>query len=279
MKRLIGFLFAASLAVAAVPAIAKPSQAELDAAAVAEARGALLFAYDQAAWHATDTFNADVAREERSLKTLIGQGLAGYIVEPGGDGVLLTTFYGLQDGRSFAVARYWVEGSTVKRGGFLKTGEDSAISPLAQRLIAIRTKAIAAAASQKIAMCSKESANTIVLPPGLDDVISAYILTSTVDAGIYPAGGHYRLDFDSSGTLVKLRPFMKTCYPLDYRERNGKRPELVFLTHLLDPQPTEIHAFVSRNVPVGLMVGIISNNAIWAVSNGRLRYTGDMTEK
>ena len=48
---------------------------------------------------------------------------------------------------------------------------------------------------------------------------------------------------------------------------------------LLDPQPTEIHAFVSRNVPVGLMVGIISNNAIWAVSNGRLRYTGDMTEK
>jgi hypothetical protein len=72
-----------------VPALAAPGAQENAAAAAAWARGQQMFAYDQAAWHASDAFQADIARESRDLAALVREeGLAGYVVEPEAGGAL-----------------------------------------------------------------------------------------------------------------------------------------------------------------------------------------------
>lgn len=259
---------ALGIALLGAPVFADPGKAELQAVEAAEALGGEMYAYDQAAWHATDSIQSDIKREGRSLDKLVAAGLKGYVVEPAGEGLLLATFYAVNDGSTSGLARYWVAGSEVRRGGFLEQGDDPALSVLALQLVAIRTKAIDAAIAEDFRLCSESQPNTIVLPPRSDGTIPAYVLTSTVDAGIYPAGGHFRLDYDAQGSLVGKRPFMKTCFPLDYR----KRPAFIALSHLLDPQPTEIHAFVSRNIPVSLVLITTQNNMIWEAKAGRIRF-------
>jgi hypothetical protein len=259
-----------STAVMAVPAWAGPSPAELEATKVALERGKLMYRYDQAAWHATDSFQADLRKADLDNEKLADLGLRGYVVEPAEGELLLTTFFGEKGGQKFAFARYWVAGSEVKRGGILKEGDDRSLSPLATRLTGLRAKALDAAIEAKVTLCSKSPLNSIVLPPEKNGIASAYIMTSTNVAGIYPAGGHYRFDFDAEDKLVSSRPFMKTCFPLDTRSEEGKKPEALVLTHLLDPQPTEIHVFVEYNIPVPLYVMTTSNERTWRIDKGRI---------
>lgn len=268
IRTLTAFLLALA-ALLAAPALATPSAAQLAAAKQAEARGAQIYAYDQAAWHATDAWQEERSKYDLSAGDMADLGLKGYIVEPAEDDMLLTTFFGIgKDGKRFAHARYWVRGSTVLRGGFVKRGEDNSLSPLAMRLIDAREAALAQAIKDQISLCSRSSPNFVVLPPGADGIISAYILTSTTVDGIYPAGGHFRYDYGAQGKLVAQRPFMKSCFPIDTRPKDGKAPVGIGLTHLLDPQPTEIHVFVSYNIPVPLYVMTQPNKEVWRVQNG-----------
>jgi hypothetical protein len=257
-------------ATVAVPAMAAPSPTELEAAMASQERGTLMYRYDQAAWHATDSFQADMRKADLGPGKYGALGLRGYVVEPAEGDLLLTTFFAEKDGRTFAFARYWVAGSQVKRGGILGDKDDSTLSPLALRLIGLRNKAIEAAVDAKISLCSKSQFNTIVLPPEKNGIASAYIMTSTTEAGIYPAGGHYRFDFDAADKLVSSRPFMKTCFPLDTGSKGSQKPVSVFLTHLLDPQPTEIHVFVQYNIPIPLLVMTTSNKRTWQIDKGKI---------
>ncbi|MEQ1543029.1 MAG: hypothetical protein ABL926_12315 [Novosphingobium sp.] len=258
--------------ITATPCIAGPAAEYAAAVAEAEARGAQLFAYDQAAWHATDSFQADIARKGFRLDNLPAQwGAEGYIVEPASDDALSATFFGRKDGRHYAIARYTVSGSTVKGGGFLEGNGATALSPVAESMIAARRAAIEAFSKSDFGLCSRGPANTVVLPPNAQGQSAVYIFTSTTVAGIYPAGGHFRFDFDADGKLVSQRRFMKSCFDIDTRGRDGKTPAAIVMTHLLDPQPTEIHTFVSYNVPVELYVATTSSKTLWAVRKGKVR--------
>ncbi|HUQ13193.1 MAG TPA: hypothetical protein VM055_02855 [Novosphingobium sp.] len=267
------------MALFAAPALARPTPDESAAVIEAEARGTELFAYDQAAWHATDQFQADIAAAGISLQALESQGLQGYIVEPSDRGSLSVTFYGKRDERLFAFARYSVVETKVADGGILADGADTTVSDVAQRMIAARSAAIELMTKPDHGLCSETPANTLILPPRADGTISAYVLTSTTSNDEYPAGGHYRFDFDSAGRPTGERRFMKSCFPLNFRQQGDARPEMIFVTHLLDPQPTEIHAFVSRNIPVALMVGTIANKKIWGLTRGHIEYVRDFPDK
>ena len=50
------------------------------------------------------------------------------------------------------------------------------------------------------------------------------------------------------------------------------------LSHLLDDHPTEIHAFASRYVPISVYVVTTSNQAIWTVERGVIRYAQQVEE-
>ena len=42
------------------------------------------------------------------------------------------------------------------------------------------------------------------------------------------------------------------------------------MSHSLDPQPTEIHAFVSYNVQITLFVIIEPGNELWEIERGKI---------
>ena len=270
----IAFLALALLPIS--PVLADPTAEELAASQKAADRGAEMYAYDQAAWHATDRFMADLHSNRVTLDQIRARGLQGYVAEPGSDGKLLVTFYAELGGIRSALARYAVLGSEVTGGGILDEAAERSISAVANRMIAAREAAIAAMHAPDHGLCSSSPPNTLVLPPDSDDRISAYVLTSTETDGVYPAGGHYRFDFDATGVKVSERRFMNSCFALDWRSQGSNRPEAMVLSHLLDPEPTEIHAFVSRNIPIGLMIVTVQNHRVWAVENGRIRFAQDI---
>jgi hypothetical protein len=258
-------LIALAVALLAAPALAAPKPEELAAAKEAEARGAEMYAYDQAAWHATDRFLADLERRHADQSAL-----RGYVVEPDTDGFLKATFFAERDGRMAAFASYWVRGSKVVRGGLVEADGARELSLLAQRMVEVRTRAIAAMQQPGHGTCNRASPNSLVLPPRADGSIPVYIMTPQVSDGSYPAGGHYRFDFDARNRLIGERPFMKTCFDVRYGGTGEGRPVAVAVTHLLDPQPTEVHVFVSRYVPIGLLVHTMTNDTTWALLDGKI---------
>jgi hypothetical protein len=50
------------------------------------------------------------------------------------------------------------------------------------------------------------------------------------------------------------------------------RPEFGAFSHLLDPQPTEIHVFVSLYAKVPLIIMTVNNGRVWPVVAGKIGY-------
>lgn len=254
------------------------SVALTEAAKQAQARGALMYSYDQAAWHATDKFQEDLKLGQVSLDSNAAQGLEGYVVEPDGDKLLVTFYRNTSEGLT-AFARYRMSGSDVVSGGLVPADGDSVLSPLAQRMIAARRTAVAEMAKPGHGLCTRSNPNTLILAPDATHDLSVYVLSSTTAWDHYPAGGHYRFDFGDDGKLLRERAFMKSCIDLNTEPKDGKRPELVGVSHLLDNGPTEIHAFVSYYVNAPLMVITTQNGWLWGVTKGKVQSLGPVPEK
>ncbi len=265
-------------ALAATPAMADPTAQQLAAAKDAEARGAEIYAYDQAAWHSTDQFQIDLKKAKLTIERISELGVRGYVVEPAEKGLLLVTYYGQKDGRTFAFARYWMAGSSVRRGGLVGPDEDAALSPLALKLVEMRGKAIAAAGEHKAFICGKGNPNTVVLPPRADGSFPAYVMSGATQTGRFPAGGHSRFDFDANGQLIAHRDFTKSCIDV-VTGLPGKTAVGYGVSHSLDPQPTEMHVFVSYNVPIKLFVIIEPGNNLWEIDRGKVAFKQVMPEQ
>ena len=276
---------AAALALAAMAFAAGPAAAQ-DAAiqpgdeaaeAIAERLGALLYTYDQVAWHGTDAFSADVQRS--GIQT---DWLRGFLVLPGEGGKLWAVFYGELDGDLVEAARYQVEGSEVVGGGLLEGAARVPLSPVGRRMAALRQAAFGVMSSERLGLCARSNPNTIVLPPEADGSIAVYVMTPMTSNESYPLGGHYRFVFGADDQLVSHRRFLNSCFNLPMAMPDageGNRPVGVFISHLLDPQPTEIHFFASRYVPMQLMVGTLDSGTMWTISDGHLTDSAPIPEQ
>lgn len=255
---------------------AEPNAAELAAAQTAQNRGMDMFRYDQAAWHATDGFQADLGKAGKEADDPI-LALTGYIVEPTEGDRLLVTFYSGHGDVVRPRAQYTVDRDAHVEGGLLGLQSESQMSQLALRMIAARDAATALFQKPEHELCSESPPNTLVLPPDDGGVISVYILTSTTDAASYPAGGHYRFDVAKGGQIADERRFMKSCFAIDLAKTKGA--EAVVLTHLIDRQPTEIHTFVNLNIGIPLMIVTTANKFIWDVVGGRISFVSELNDK
>jgi len=229
-----------------------------------------MHSYDQAAWHATDRIQQDLSLAKLPADSPVLRSLRGYIVEPGDAGSLFVTFYGQRSDQYFAFARYAMSGSDVVSGGILEPDGETTLSTLALRMIAVRGKAIDAMQGPDQGLCSRSMPNTLILPPDAIHPMSVYILSSTTQNGHFPAGGHYRFDFDGDDKLVSQRSFAKSCIDINTEAKNGEKPMTFGITHFLDENPTEIHAFISYHVPVPLMVMTVRNRWLWSVEKGKI---------
>ena len=245
--------------------IARPPE-QLAAAAEAERIGRDIYDFDQAAWGSTDAMIAAIPNPAAA-------GVRGWIVErePGGT---VAIFYGLNGNQPFKLFVAHMQGQKVLSQHILAPSEDRGMTPIEQRMVAARAVVMTPDGLRKIGFqpCSNQSINSVVLPPATPDaVVPVYVLSPQATVDSFPIGGHYRADVAADGSIVRSRAFAKSCIAMDRKQMPGDSRMFV-VTHLLDPQPTEIHVWTSLASHVPLAVAIASTGDVWTVADGRIKY-------
>ena len=265
-KLILGFAAAALLA---LPASAnQPSGDAAAANAQAQALGRLVYLHDQSAWHGTDALRAEIDFADHPE-------LRGYVVNPLDNGHLGLVFFAEDADGFYEFARYEVAESKVVGGGLVQGEERVRLSPLLKRMVAARRAAVEEFQRRDWGLCTRHAANFVALPPNEDDVIVTYLLTSTEEAGVYPFGGHYRVDVGPKGEAVSARPFTNSCLNMELRRGpKGEEPIALGVSHLMDDHPTEIHYFQSYYVPAQVFVMI--DGDVWAIEKGAFREMVDL---
>lgn len=243
------YLSAMLLAVTPIAAVAQqpPSSQQLEAQLAANmARGDLLYVYDQSAWHVTDAARAALPQEAPTR-------LKGYVVTPDAGGYR-TTFYGGEPGRYFrGYTAVWT-GREVRDAQLFPL--DGSVPVTADEAQLIDARQIAIAKMDGIMVCGKARPNVVVVPGATaSDPVSVYIMTPQTQMTAFPLGGHNRVDV-LGGRVISTRQFTRSCISLNKADVPAKgTPVGMFITHLLDPIPTEIHAFTVHAAQVPLYVG------------------------
>lgn len=231
-------------------AVAAPlSPDETAAVERAESRGRLLYMLDRAAWVSTDTL---MAQSDRLSGLTITEG--GWIVEVDA-GRLIVTYFRVEGGayEPFYVAD--VENGRVTADRFT-IGETPHLTPVQRRMMQARI----AATAKELAPCTPVHMNTVVVPPAdAAAPVEVYVMSAQAQMDEYPFGGHYLLSVGPDGTSEQVRSFTKSCLNLS----PGKQAAGMFVTHLLDPVPTEIHVFTSLSANMPVMVSTPGNGRTW----------------
>jgi hypothetical protein len=254
---------------AAAGALAKPpvpavSEVEQQAIRDAGTRGALLYAYDQAAWHGTDEMMAKLP----DARSKVG----GWIVDGPAEAPQLV-FFDRDTAAPHAVFVADFRNGKLVSSRVAGPGEP-ALSPERRRLIAARAAATEALKAKGFQRCSAQAMNTVVLPPAAPDApIYVYLLTPQPDMNTIPFGGHYRVAVGPDGQPGEIRPFTNSCIAMSARPPAGAKSAALVITHLLDPVPTEIHVFSSLVAHVPVMVAT-KDGRIWAVAGPRITPIG-----
>ncbi|MGY4395108.1 hypothetical protein ACVWZA_000269 [Sphingomonas sp. UYAg733] len=233
----------------------KPPVIQTADLATVAARGAEIYAFDQAAWHTTDAMLA------RKLPQDVMRAIRGWVVEPVGD-LLTVTYYGLRNTTPYAIyVADYRDGKVVTDRMPDATG-DRSLSARALRMAAAHD----VAAAQPFGACVERPFNTVTLPPRLgSDIIPVYLLTPMMKRDAYPAGGHHEVDIGPDGKLLAVRDFSKSCLTLDSPDDTKG----LWMTHLLDPHPTEMHVYLSLWSGQTMFVGT-PDDAVWNVNGTRI---------
>jgi hypothetical protein len=274
MRNSVRMLAAVAVALAA-PAIAQPAKA-VDPAGTglgdlqpmlqqALDRGALLYIYDEAAWHGTD----DLRDHFPELMKLAN----GYVVS-GSQAETELVFY--DETKSKAVYRATYRYEKLAASG-APSPDRAALTPLEKRLIAAREQSLKAFIAANVTLCTKGKANLAVLPPArTGDPAIAYLMSSRVVMEELPLGGHYSVTVDADGKTGAVRKFTNGCANMPLNQpKEGKIAGLT-ITHLLDPVPTEIHVFSSMTAHLPVYVATISNGRLWQVNGSKIEFVQDM---
>jgi hypothetical protein len=249
----LGVLFLIPLAtIAATPQSLAPQVEE------AERVGAAIYRHDHAASVATDVLDTIDFRQDNRL--------AGWITEEKGDSIVVTFVGG--EGRKPQLALYRVVVAGDGKPGTpeeLKPGVPLSADQLAQ------TAARALAAKQRFEMTCTPQFNTVVLPRGSGDkrTWAVYMLPGTTEPDVLPMGGAYRIETNGQGSRVlSKRAFSKACIPMV----TPPDAEAMMVTHLLDPQPTEIHVFLSLLSGRAIFVGTTESRLMWVVKGDDIAF-------
>ena len=251
---------AASIALLATPLAAQSGSAPTEASeeqarlkAIGE-RGRLLFELDRAAWVATDELMAKVPGFAQS-------GLSGYIVERENDGFVVTFYAGEGDTLTAAHIVH-VAGGRVTSSETIEPASRMTLTPLQLRL----AKARSVRPGKDVRPCTRAPFNVAIVPPAApDSPMEMYLTSPQVEKDVFPFGGHYRLTLGEDGSVASTRKFTNAC--LDLSPAPGARGDgVLFVTHLLDPMPTEIHVFMSLHVGQPVVVSTSEPQRLWIVN-------------
>jgi hypothetical protein len=242
-----------------------------EAAALSEIgqRGRLLFDLDRAAWVATDDFAAKAGDLSKT-------GGKGYVTEREGEGFVVT-FYAGEPGSEVAIYVGHVAGRRLISGRLLTGGDRIPLTPAQARLAAARRAGQAAG----LRPCTAAPFNVTAVPPSsADQPLELYLTSAQIENGVYPFGGHYLVTVGPDAQVLSARKFTNSCVnmPLPSTGPAGAVPAAAVVSHVLDPIPTEIHAFMS--ITIGKPVYVVTSDPerIWVV-NGESIALADRKDK
>jgi hypothetical protein len=248
----------------AAPTAARAQLADSPAALTAAVRaavdrGELLYVYDRAAWQGTD----DLRARYPALLTQIG----GHVIS-GDEATTELVFYD----KSKAKAVYRARFTNTKLTASGPAGADRVpLTMLERQLIQAKDKGAEAFARAKVGTCGSGKPNLAVLPstaPG--GAVTVYLTTPQTDPKSFPLGGHYSVEVRPDGSTGEVRRFTNACIDMSRSVLpKDAGPAVFFITHLLDPTPTEIHVFTSlaSEMPIGVMTG---PSRVWLVDGNRV---------
>lgn len=266
MARLVR-AFVAALALAAAPGAAQDTSVQR-----AMNRGKTIYLYDRAAWITSDDV---VARLPKNRLAEVG----GWIVTPSGSG-LHVDYFGKDSAVDRVIYSADVNSGTVGNA----TVYPAASEPMLEEPALKMAHALRAAWSEMgrhsdWQPCSKARFNTIVLPPETDGTVPVYFLTPQTEAGSFPFGGHYEVGIKADGKTAYTRAFTRSCITLTKPPLSASAtPAALFLTHVLDPHPTEIHVFEQYYVGIPVLVGT-GPASVWKVERGTIEDVSAMMQR
>ncbi|MBW8850395.1 MAG: hypothetical protein JF600_06415 [Xanthomonadales bacterium] len=243
----------ATVAEAPIPADLRPAVVR------AEFLGRQLYLHDRAAWLATDAMRAD------ARMTALMDRLGGWITEPSALGVRVV-FYSRDDA---PVSLYEVDVDEGERLFDAVVGSSAPLTDAQRAQVRARTLAQA----QAFGHCG-EDYNTAALA-SLDG-FRVYRMPVFSRDRVYPMGGYQRYEIDATGQkILSSRGFTRSCLDLDENSKldkagKGFEPVMSQVSHLLDPQPTEIHVFVSLYARQPMRVVTTTNGLSWQVARGKI---------
>lgn len=262
MKQGLFKLFVAIILSNALPLFAVEAEdgpiaiSDENAAAVEAAmlRGYELYRYDQAAWHTTDAMMEDLDHAEKAA-------IRGWVITEVGEDLLVT--YWKKSAAGFEAvysARY--DGRTVSERT-IHSPENAMLTE--EQISRIHAQQIPDAS--KLMRCGKAPFNTVTFPTGKQDgSYYVYFLVPQETLDSLPLGGHFRFEV-RDGQVVGERGFTKGCYTAKLASgSDGERLEAVAISHLLDPIPTEIHAFSVYAAGVPIIVIVIEPESVWQIA-------------
>lgn len=227
----------------------------------AEFLGRQLHLHDRAAWLATDAMLANPRM--RTLRDRI----RGWLTEPSAHGIrVIFIDDGAEPRRLFQI--------DVDESERLTEPTIEAPEPLGPDLLAqLRARKLVLA--QSFMRCAREY-NAVILPS--TDGLRVYLMPAFARRNVYPLGGYHLFETDAAGTkILSSRKFTNGCIELDETAKDApprkdgfKAMGTMMFTHLLDPQPSEVHVFVSLYASQPFMLATTENEMLWEVGRGRI---------
>jgi hypothetical protein len=224
-------------------------------------RGKAIYLYDRAGWITADDL---ATRLRKSRHREIG----GWVVTTAANG-LHVQYFGKDAAADRVIYSADVSETTLSNAQVYPMAE----APLLQEPASRMARALRAAWAEmrqhrEWQPCTNARFNTVVLPPQPDGAIPVYFLTPQTELNSFPFGGHYEIDIGSDGRTGFTRAFTRSCITMAKPSAGlTDAPAMLFLTHLLDPHPTEIHVFEQYQIGVPLVVGT-GPRTVWKVENG-----------
>jgi hypothetical protein len=222
-------------------------------------RGKQLYHYDQAAWHSTDLLQANA-------KDLNKLSLAGRVVVPVNNG--WQAIYFGKDGRGrFAIFTAVWTGTEMVEPRYFPDSDGPLLSEQANAMADVVDMLIEGKIDMKgIWFCNKAQPNFVILPGGQSGEFLFYLMTAQTELKSYPFGGHHRIDI-GNGKEVGRRKFSNSCLDLSTADKD-ETMEAFYISHIIDPTPTEIHVFTAMAAKSDVIVGTTENKKSWLISPG-----------
>jgi hypothetical protein len=235
-------------------------------------RGKTLFLYDRAAWVTSDDATARIplARQGEVGGWVVTSKFVGFHVD----------YFGKDAGAERVIySADLIDGKVSNATVFPISSEPTLKEPALRMARALRAARAEMIRHSDWQPCARAPFNTVVLPPEGDGTVPVYFLTPQTQLDSFPFGGHYEVDVAADGSTARTRPFTKGCITMSKPPLGGRAtPSALFITHLLDPHPTEIHVFEQYNIGLPVYVGT-GPKSVWKVENGNVDDVSSMMAK